>query len=94
MEKNELLASAAALAGELTRLRRDLHAEPEAGLSLPLTQRKVLAALDGLPLQVTLGKQLSSVTAVLRGRRPGPTVLLRGDMDALPLQEATGLDYA
>jgi hippurate hydrolase len=94
MSTPELLADAAALLPELTRLRRELHAEPEVGLELPLTQRKVLGALAGLPLEVTLGKQLSSVVAVLRGERPGPTVLLRGDMDALPLEEATGLDFA
>lgn len=94
MDSSGLRAAAAALADELTRLRRDLHAEPETGLALPRTQQKVLAALDGLPLEVTLGTRLSSVTAVLCGEHPGPTVLLRGDMDALPLHEATGLDYA
>jgi len=85
---------AAALAGELTGLRRQLHREPEVGLDLPLTQQKVLAALDGLPLEVSVGRELSSVTAVLRGEPGGPAVLLRGDMDALPVTERTGLDYA
>src|SRR6201992_3856258 len=84
-----LAQEAAALAGDMTGLRHALHQEPEIGLQLPLTQRKVLAALDGLPLEITLGQQLSSITAVLRGGRPGPTVLLRGDMDALPVHEAT-----
>ncbi|MQY02595.1 M20 metallopeptidase family protein [Actinomadura macrotermitis] len=79
---------------ELSELRRDLHREPELGLDLPRTQDKVLAALDGLPLEITTGRGLSSVTAVLRGGRPGPAVLLRGDMDALPVHEDTGLDYA
>lgn len=78
---------AAELAGELTELRRALHREPELGLALPRTQEKVLAAIDGLGLEVSTGKGLNSVTAVLRGTQPGPTVLLRGDMDALPLQE-------
>jgi amidohydrolase len=85
---------AAALAGELTALRRRLHREPEVGLDLPLTQQKVLAALDGLPLEVSVGRELSSVTGVLRGDPGGPAVLLRGDMDALPVTERTGLDYA
>ena len=85
---------AAKIAGDMTSLRRAIHAEPEIGLDLPLTQRKVLSALDGLPLSVSLGERLSSVTAVLNGGRPGPAVLLRGDMDALPITEATGLDYA
>ena len=79
---------------DLVRLRREIHAEPEIGLHLPRTQEKILTALKGLPLEITLGKTLTSVTAVLRGGLPGPTVLLRGDMDALPITELTGLDYA
>jgi len=87
---------AAAIAGEIARLRHAIHAEPEVGLGLPLTQQKVLTALDGLPLEVTTGTALSSVTAVLHGtgQDGGPVVLLRGDMDALPVTERTGLDYA
>jgi hippurate hydrolase len=82
------------LRGGLVRLRRELHQEPEIGLHLPATQARVLDALDGLPLEVATGDRLSSVTAVLRGDRPGPVVLLRGDMDALPVTELTGLPYA
>jgi amidohydrolase len=85
---------AAARQDELVQLRRALHAEPEIGLYLPRTQERVLAALDGLPLEITTGTALSSVTGVLRGGRDGPVVLLRGDMDALPVAERTGLDYA
>jgi amidohydrolase len=90
----EVRDDAAAIAGELAELRRAIHREPELGLDLPLTQQKVLAALEGLPLEVRRGESLSSVTAVLRGARPGPAVLLRGDMDALPVAERTGLAYA
>jgi amidohydrolase len=79
---------------DLVRLRRELHAAPEVGLDLPRTQRAVLAALAGLDLQIATGAALSSVVAVLRGGRPGPTVLLRADMDALPVVERTGLDFA
>ena len=93
-----LAQDAAAIAGDLAGLRRAIHAEPEIGLELPLTQRKILAALADLPLEVTLGTGLSSVTAVLRGGAQedgaGPVVLLRADMDALPVTERTGLDYA
>jgi amidohydrolase len=85
---------AVAISGELTRLRRAIHRDPEIGLDLPRTQQKVLEALTGLPLEVSCGRSLSSVTAVLRGAGRGPTVLLRGDMDALPVRERTGLDYA
>ncbi|WP_407914946.1 M20 family metallopeptidase [Kitasatospora sp. NE20-6] len=88
------LSDALVLEDPLIRLRHDLHREPELGLDLPLTRRKVLDALAGLPLEITLGERLSSVTAVLRGGRPGPAVLLRGDMDALPVQEDSGVAYA
>jgi hippurate hydrolase len=79
---------------ELISLRRRLHATPEIGLHLPATQRIVLDALAGLDLEITLGTATSSVVAVLRGGRPGPVVLLRGDMDGLPLLEETGLPFA
>ena len=82
------------LADRLIALRHALHREPELGLELPLTQAKVLAELDSLPLEISTGTALSSVTAVLRGGRPGPAVLLRGDMDALPVTEENDLDYA
>ena len=85
---------AAQIAGEIAELRHAIHREPEIGLDLPKTQAKVLAALDGLPLEISTGRGLSSVTAVLRGARKGPVVLLRGDMDALPVTEETQLPYA
>jgi len=90
---------ASTIGPELVALRRELHQVPELGLDLPLTQRAVLAALDGLDLEVTVGEQLSSVVAVLRGRggdlvgKDRPVVLLRGDMDALPVTEDLDLDY-
>lgn len=82
------------LAPELVALRRELHQIPEIGLDLPLTQEKVLAALAGLPLEITTGRGLTSITAVLRGGQPGPVVLLRGDMDALPVTERTGEEFS
>jgi len=75
-------------------LRRRLHAYPELGLELPRTQQAVLETLDGLGLEVSVGERTTSVTAVLDGGRPGPTTLLRGDMDALPMSEDTGLPFA
>jgi hippurate hydrolase len=77
----------------LVALRRELHRIPEIGLHLPRTQATVLAALEPLPLEVSTGTALSSVTAVLRGGQPGPVVLLRGDMDALPVTEASGEEF-
>ena len=94
MPELPLREEAAGIAGEIAELRHSIHREPEIGLDLPETQAKVLAALDGLPLEVSTGQGLSSVTAVLRGGRPGPVVLLRGDMDALPVTEETHLSYA
>src|SRR4051812_42778745 len=83
---------------DLVQLRRTLHRTPEVGLALPRTQETVLEALAGLPLEITPGSSLTSVTAVLRGQGGGGAakraVLLRGDMDALPVREHTGLDYA
>ena len=88
----------ASIDGELVALRRDLHQIPEVGLNLPQTQARIIEALDGLPLEITLGKTVSSVVGVLRGGRETDgerdVVLLRGDMDALPVEELTGEDYA
>ena len=85
-----LVEDAGRMLPETVRLCRQLHRRPETGLDLPQTQAAVCAALDGLGLEIFLGKQLSSVVAVLDGAQPGGTVLLRADMDALRLREATG----
>jgi amidohydrolase len=89
----DLRDDARSMSDELTAMRHALHSEPEVGLDLPRTQEKVLEAIAGLPLEVSTGKSLTSVTAVLRGGNPGPVVLLRGDMDALPLQEEVDLPF-
>ncbi|GEA85316.1 amidohydrolase [Cellulomonas gelida] len=89
-ELTGLYDEARALLPELAALRHELHKVPELALDLPKTQALVLEALSGLGLEVTVGAELSSVVAVLRGARPGPAVLLRGDMDALPVTEETG----
>ncbi len=88
------------LQDDLVALRRTLHANPELDRHLPFTQQTVLAELEGLGLEITTGESLSSIVAVLKGEmpgpdgKPGPAVLLRGDMDALPVVEETGLDFA
>ena len=85
--------AAAELPGMIA-LRRAIHAEPELGLMNPKTRDKVKAALAGLPLELREGPSTTGIIAILRGPANGRTVLLRGDMDALPLQEDTGLDFA
>lgn len=91
----DLVAEGQALLPTLQELRRDLHAHPEVGLDLPRTQAAVLTALEGLPLEITTGVETTSVVAVLRGTGPGrpedgaQAVLLRGDMDALSVEERT-----
>jgi amidohydrolase len=89
-----LIEEAAGLLEPAVALRRRLHAHPELGLDLPRTQEAVLDALEGLDLSVSTGRTTSSVVAVLDGQQPGPTTLLRGDMDALPMPEKTGLPFA
>ena len=88
------MSEASALLPQLQDLRRRLHARPEVGLDLPHTQAEVLSALEGLDLEVSTGAGTTSVVAVLRGTHPdrsadAPAVLLRGDMDALPIEELT-----
>lgn len=91
-------ASSADFAADLSRLRRQLHQHAEVGLHLPQTQADVLSALQGLDLEVTTGTDTTSVTALLRGGGAAggsaPAVLLRGDMDALPLTEDSGEEFA
>src|SRR5919107_5188725 len=90
----DLLTAAYNDADRTIDLRRRLHRQPEIGLQLPKTQAMVLEAFAGLPIEVSTGTTVSSVIGVLRGARPGPTYLLRADMDALPVQEDTGLPFA
>jgi hippurate hydrolase len=89
----DLLVSANNFFDELIELRRKLHQNPEFALDLPTTQKTLLAHLEGLG-EITLGKSLSSIVLVIRGGNPGPTVLLRADMDALHVIEETDLDFA
>jgi amidohydrolase len=78
----------------IVALRRDIHREPELGFDTEKTAGKVLAALDGLPLDIRTGVAENGVVATLKGEGAGPTVGLRADMDALPILEETGLPFA
>src|SRR5499425_3808824 len=94
MKSSEVLSDAQRVADDAVELRRRIHRHPEIGLTLPRTQAAVLHALDGLGLHVRTGQRTTSVVARLVGAKPGPTILLRADMDALPLREDTGLPFA
>src|SRR5689334_16634979 len=88
------IEAAKAVQADTIALRRAIHAEPELGLHTPKTMAKVRAALADLPLEWETGKSTTGAVAILRGARPGRTVLLRGDMDALPMPEDTGLPFS
>src|SRR5918994_3661588 len=89
-----LRAAAEAILPEVVATRRRIHRRPEIGLHLPETQAVIVDALRDLGLEPRLGRSTTSVTATIGGALPGPTTLLRADMDALPLREDTGLDFA
>jgi len=95
METFEGLVDAArSVLDDAIELRRRIHRRPELGLDLPLTQTAILEWLASSDVIVRTGTALTSVVVVLETGRPGPTVLLRADMDALPMTEETGLSFA
>jgi amidohydrolase len=87
-------AAAAAEFDAMIQLRRAIHADPELGLHCTRTSAKLKAAIADLPLEIRDSRSTSGFVAILRGGQPGRTVLLRGDMDALPIREETGLPFA
>ncbi|MGB8363770.1 MAG: M20 metallopeptidase family protein [Rhizomicrobium sp.] len=93
-----LLAEAQAMLPQAVALRRRIHAKPEIGLHLPLTTEAVLDGLNGLDVRIGRGPSTSGLVVTLTGTKAGSqsrrTILLRGDMDALPMPEETGLAYA
>lgn len=95
MLTDTLLTRAKDLSERIVSLRRAIHAEPEIGLHTPKTRDKVRAALAHLPLEWREGPSTTGLVAVLKGGAgEGRRVLLRGDMDALPMPEETGLPFA
>jgi hippurate hydrolase len=89
----DVLIQAKAMLPELQALRRQLHQIPEFGLELPKTLDLILKQINGLG-EITTSKEISSAVLHIKGDQPGPTVLLRADMDALAVIEDTNLDYA
>ena len=93
LPRDELMQQAAGLLPDAVTLRRRLHAHSELGLELPETKRAILESLRGLDLEIVESASTSGVVATLRGGAPGPTLLLRGDMDALPMPEDTDVEF-
>lgn len=104
MKLKELAAEAAGYLSEVQSVRRDIHRQPELGLHTPKTLDRVLASISGLPIEVIRpesdrvdpGNGLPMTSAIVRitGGMPGPTVILRADLDALSLHEDTGESFA
>jgi amidohydrolase len=93
MSYAELAKEASQYSNVLSGIRRELHQIPEFGLQLPKTLARVLESVHGLG-EITLSETITSAVLHIRGGQPGPTVLLRADMDALAVVEDTGLEFA
>ncbi len=94
MNPPDFRSEAEGMAGQLTAWRRDLHAHPELGFAVQRTAGIVARHLMELGCEVRTGVGQSGVVGLLHGGKPGPTVLLRADMDALPIQEISDAPYA
>ena len=93
MDPKELMAEAAVLEPQLQNWRRTLHRHPEVGFDLPQTRALVKQALTEMGYTPQdCGK--AGILVLAGGKKPGKTILLRGDMDALPIQEESGVDFA
>jgi amidohydrolase len=91
---SEFYAQALELFNYTQSMRRDFHMHPELGFQEVRTAGIVARELQNLGLEVTTGVGKTGVVALIEGNRPGPTLLLRADMDALPIVEQTGAEYA
>ena len=90
----DFLAKAQELFDYTRDLRRDFHMHPELGFEEVRTAGIIAKELNELGLETTTGIAKTGIVALLEGAKPGPTVLLRFDMDALPIEEETGAEYA
>jgi amidohydrolase len=94
MDFTQFVQQADALADEIIALRRDFHRHPELGFQEHRTAGVVADKLANLDLEVHTGIAETGIVALMVGEKPDPTILLRFDMDALPVQEETGAPYA
>ena len=93
MDAKELIAEAEQLQDELACIRHELHMHPELGFDLEFTKPFVKNKLEAMGFEVEeIGK--AGLVTTISGGKPGKTVLIRADMDALPIKEETGLPFA
>ena len=78
----------------IIQTRRDLHRIPETAFNEEKTAAYLAKAIEGLDMDVETGIATHGIVALMKTGRPGPTILFRADMDALPIKEATGLPFA
>lgn len=90
----DIISESKQLQAELVGMRRDLHRIPELGLELPKTRKYVTEKLDAMGVEYTLNEGDSGIIAYINRGKAGKCVALRADMDALPISEETGVDYA
>src|SRR5512135_3216739 len=90
----DFLEEAKALFPYTQSMRRDFHIHPELGFHEVRTGAIVAKELEALGLEVTKGVGKTGVVGLMEGSKPGPTLLVRFDMDALPIVEETGAEYA
>ena len=90
----DTLSKATDILPGIVTLRRKIHANPELGNQLPETTAAVVEALAGLDLSIRYSGETTGFVATLRGGKPGPRIMLRADMDALPMPEDNELEFA
>lgn len=92
--KADLQEAIARITPSLIEMRRDFHRYPELGFQEVRTSSRLAEFLEGLGLEVTRGVAQTGVVASLMGSRPGKTVLVRADIDVLPIHEDSGMAYS
>jgi hippurate hydrolase len=90
----DTFSEAQSLLPDIIDLRRRIHANPELGNDLPETTAAVLDAISDLDLEIRKSERTTGIVATLHGAKPGRRILLRGDMDALPMPEDNDLIFA
>ena len=92
--RDEMSASLKSLMPKVIEWRHDIHEFPELSNREFRTSKKVADHLESLGIEIETGIAYTGVVGIIKGGKPGPTVALRADMDALPVEEKTGLPYA